>query len=385
MKIWQLDPFGLTPYYDHALCQALADAGHEVHLFASPHPYDSASLPQSNYTVHDDCYSFGRLERRASMRRLLRMAGYPSAHRRLLARLDLEPPEVVHIQWCRLPLVDCWLVRAIQARGIPVIHTVHDVDPLFSFAFIQSLGSVYAAANRLIVHAHENRERLLSRYPHLAPKTTAIPHIGARWPEPLNASSAQAREYLKIPSDVPVLLFFGSSRPYKGLDLLLEAVCVARRTTPELWLIVAGRIDTLREIRALSRMGDQTVICTRYVPSDQVWLYHRAADAAVFPYRQVSQSGALISAMAFGMPVIVSAVGGMPETVDGNGWIVPANDADMLASAIVELANNRSQLVKMGQRSLELIRERHSSELVAQATVAVYQEARADAANSLCD
>jgi glycosyltransferase involved in cell wall biosynthesis len=105
-----------------------------------------------------------------------------------------------------------------------------------------------------------------------------------------------------------------------------------------------------------------------------VWEYHLAADVIVFPYRQITQSAALISAMAFGRAVIATDIGGLPETVDGNGWIVPRENPSALCAAILEAAENRDRTQQMGYRSSVLIAEKYAGSIIAQRTIQVYEK-----------
>ncbi len=154
----------------------------------------------------------------------------------------------------------------------------------------------------------------------------------------------------------------------------MKPVCRHSENVPDLWLIIAGRCDDQQMLAQLRRLRDRSVLHLTYVPASQVWQYHLAADFAIFPYRQVSQSGALITAMGFGLPVIASDVGGLPETVAGNGWIVPAGDAKRLADALKAAYQHPAELALMGERSRALIRQRHSAALVGARLNAIYEE-----------
>lgn len=373
--VWQVDPVHLTPYYDAALCRALAAGGWSVRLFTSPYLYDRALAPPQGYAVE---YPYGRwLNRRGwldypQLRRALRTSMYLVGHRRLLTRLEKSPPDVVHIQWSRLPTVDCWLIAQIRRRGIPVVQTVHDVEPLFGRAAMAELEALYAVADRLVVHTSANRDMLLRRYPRLQEdRVRVIPHIAVPFPVADRAGRERARRELGIPLDAPVILFFGTARPYKGLDRLVDAYRRALRERSDLWLVIAGLQP---KYGLLTNLGGQVVLHDAYIPSDRAWAYHLAADMSVFPYCRVSQSGALITAMGFGLPAIVTDVGGLPETIDGNGWVVPRDSTDALSTALVEAASDVERLRRMGEHSRRLIRERHASELIAARTVAVYEE-----------
>lgn len=378
LKVVQLDPFALTPYYNMALCNALAlaEANCHVRYVSSPFLYD-LTLPYSEKYSTDITY-FPHLKQQSHplRRRAVKLFSYWRGHRDFIRSLVTDRPDVVHIQWSRFPLLDLLLIHRIQALGIPVVHTIHDVNPLFRYAHADGLAAIYSRADRLIVHSAANRTTLITRYPQLSEnRIRVIPHI-APTHFSKEISCSDARNALKIPHDAIVALFYGSIRPYKSIETLIEAYLLALRSCRRLWIVIAGRLGYAKAVNSLRKLRNQaqSIVRLEYVPADQTGIYHRAADVAVFPYQAVSQSGALITAMEFGLPVIVTDVGAMPETVDGNGWVVPPNDADTLAKTLVDATRDPVHLQRMGQHSLALIQQRHSPALVAQRTTAVYRE-----------
>ena len=383
MKVWVLDPAQLTPYYNIALCDALAQAGCDVRYVASRYLYDD-HLPftgrfQTDYTYFRGLYH-PWLTRLPRLRRALRAALYPLGHWQTLRQLRRAPPDVLHLQWSRVPRLDRRLIQRARAAGVPVVHTVHDVVPLYApDADSGPLNSVYQAVDRVIVHTQANREAFVHTYPAVDPaKIAVVPHINIPYAAmPAHAAQAQARARLGLPADAPVFLFFGSVRAYKGLDILLAAFARAAASRPDLHLLVAGRPENAADADLLVRASAQerVHVVAGYIPYADLWLYHLAADVAVLPYRAITQSGALISCMAFGLPLIVTAVGGLPESLDGNGWIVPSEDAEALAAALLDAASNKERLKRMGLRSAALIAERYAGPAVAQQTIAVYRAA----------
>jgi glycosyltransferase involved in cell wall biosynthesis len=158
-----------------------------------------------------------------------------------------------------------------------------------------------------------------------------------------SVAQADARTVLGVPACVSLLLFFGYVRAYKGLELLLEALArIARSGAPSsAHLLVVGEFYVERQryeqqIAALGLTNAVTLI-DRFVPHEQVGLYFAAADLIVLPYLRATQSGIVPIAYAHERPVIVTAVGGLPEqVVDGaTGYVVPPDDPDALAQAIV--------------------------------------------------
>lgn len=148
----------------------------------------------------------------------------------------------------------------------------------------------------------------------------------------------EARRRLGLDADAQIVLFFGYVRPYKGLDLLIEAFSRAR--TPGRQLLVVGEFyegeeAARRQIAALGLSG-RVRLHPEYVPSEEVGLWFGASDLVVQPYRTATQSGVAQVAFHFGRPLIVTDVGGLAEIVpDGEaGLVVPPEDPAALAAAI---------------------------------------------------
>ncbi len=384
--VWIVDPAQMVAYYDRALCAALAAHGLQVRLIASRYLYDNA-LPAG--VTFDTSYLYFRgLERRwllrtPRLRKVLRAVSYLLGHRALIQQVRATRPDIFHLQWSRLPRLDYVLVRQVRAAGIPVIHTVHDVIPLFdSNKKTDYLGLIYGAADGLIVHAEANRAELVQTYPHLASaKIAVLPHLSLTDGQaPSEASRQTARTLLGLPENVFVIGFCGSIKAYKGLDILIAAFQQAMTQRPDLplHLLIAGRPESAADTAPLAVLQNRlnVTIHTDYIPYNQLWAYHYAADVMAFPYRRIYQSGALITAMGFGCPVIASRVGAIPETVDGNGWLVPPEDPASLAEAILMAATQPDILIEKAAQSRRLIAELYSGESVAAQHTLFYRTIR---------
>ena len=372
LKIVQFDPFALTPYYNFALCQALAGAGCEVRYVTSRYSYDAIPAPL-NFLIDEHYFPRQSGQYFQVGRKAYKLFSYGFGHQAFLKSLEITRTDVVHFQWSRVPLFDLPLVRKIEALGMPVVHTIHDVEPLFPYAHVQQLVKIYQAADKLIVHGQANLLELLKKHPFIKEsKVQVIPHI-LPVRHMANITRSEARNELNIPLDCPVVLFCGSIRRYKDLESLIKAYLLAREKRANLWIIVAG-LQAYKEIgREIRKLQHQALVRLKYIPIHLIELYHRAANIAVFPYKRISQSGALITAMGFGLPVIVTNVGAMPETVCGNGWVVRSNAPEATAATLLEATADMYRLHVMGQRSLELIGERHSAEAVASQTLGLYE------------
>lgn len=385
LSVWVLDPANLTPFYCAALGSALAGQGDRTRLITSRFLHDPDFRFPDSFAVDYDYFRRLRwLQERGPkwLRRLWRGLSYPLGHWRLLQRARRERPDIVHIQWSRVPIVDLVLIRELKRLGIPVVHTVHDVEPLYGGAGGASqLERVYRESDALIVHSDANRAELLERYPSVrGERISVIPH-GPLQAElcPAGATMADARRELGLPEEAAVALFFGTIKPYKGLDLLLDAFARVAPEVPGACLVIGGNPANQADVPDLAPLKEIGVPFRAdfgFIPNDQVWRYYLAADVVVLPYRNITQSGVLLASMAFGKASIVSAVGGLPEVVlaSGSGWVVPPEDRVALASALRAALGDRAATRAMGERARRFVQEEFSWERIGRATHELYRK-----------
>lgn len=244
-------------------------------------------------------------------------------------------PDIIHMQsgivW------ELLLMRLFRKRTFVV--TVHDVikHPRRGFLrfFPQSFldyGALHAAG--VIVHGASMRQ-LAKRYysrtsRRFGTEIASIPHgIISRYGMGVASAAVVASR----------VLLFGSIDEWKGVEYFIQAERSVRKAIPEVKFIIAGSSSDPDYYRSL--VGDDQCIELRlkYQTSDEVRGLFTSADLLVLPYIEASQSGVLQLGMAFGIPTVVTSVGGLPDVVrDGyNGLVVPPCDADALAQAIVRL------------------------------------------------
>lgn len=147
----------------------------------------------------------------------------------------------------------------------------------------------------------------------------------------------QAKQYLGIPKEQSIILFFGFIRKYKGLDLLLEAMALLKEEAhshPEMVvpkLLVAGEFydAEARYLSQIDQLGirDLLILKTDFIADDQVRYYLSAVDFVIQPYKNATQSGVTPLAYHFEKPMLVTNVGGLAELVPNNqvGIVVEPN------------------------------------------------------------
>ena len=134
------------------------------------------------------------------------------------------------------------------------------------------------------------------------------------------------------------LLFFGLIRPYKGLDLLIEAMADERLKDCPLHLTVAGEFyeDSSKYERLISEysLENKITLENRFVPNEEVRRYFCASDLLVLPYKSATQSGVTQIALYFSLPMLVTNVGGLAEVVEDGvcGYVCEPRAEDIARS-----------------------------------------------------
>jgi glycosyltransferase involved in cell wall biosynthesis len=364
VRVQLLDPSAFTPPYDHALSAALARAGADVELVTSRFLY--GPVPRGDgYRVTDAFYR--RTNARGLEtpgRRVLKLAEHVPDM--LRARSSTGAADVVHWQWITVPGLDAALLPPKRPRA----YTVHYPVPE-SRAGVARERALMRRMDAVFIHTESGARALRERIGVDPGRVHVVPH-GAfdyltRQPEeqPLPPELAEA--------EGPVILFFGLLRPYKGLDVLLEAFREIEGA--ELWIVGMPRmpIEPLEE--AAARAGGTVRFVPRFVTDPEIPAYFRRADVVVLPHREIEQSGVLYTALAFGKPIVASAVGGFVDVGEAGGAaLVPAGDPGALGAELSRLTGDADARRVLGDAAASLAASAYSWDSIAERTLAIYRE-----------
>jgi glycosyltransferase involved in cell wall biosynthesis len=265
---------------------------------------------------------------------------HPLTWRRAGRAVAAHRPDAIIVQWWHPFFAPAFrsLVAEARRRGsrAPVVYLCHNVLPHESSRVDRSLVRWgLAKADAFLVQSEEDRRNLLSIRPRA--RVAVHPHPTYTQFAEGDMTREEARRQLGV--DGRVLLFFGLVRAYKGLQTLLAAHARIAEKLGATLLVVGefyeDRAPYDAQIAALGIEG-RTRVIDRYIPDEEVGVYFRAADLVVLPYRSATQSGITQTAFAFGRPVVVTAVGGLPDVVDDGvtGYVVPPDNPEALANAI---------------------------------------------------
>lgn len=248
-------------------------------------------------------------------------------------------PALVVVQWWHpffAPALRA-IVHSVKRRvSAPVVYLCHNVLPHDRTLVDRALARWgLGAADAFLVQSHEDLVRLQE----LVPGAVAAVHPHPTYTQFVTGATTRDEARRRLGVEGRVLLFFGLVRAYKGLSNLLRAFAmVSKRFPATLWVVGEFYDDRAPydELIASLGIGDRVRIVDRYIPDEEVATYFCAADLVVLPYKSATQSGIVQTAFAFGRPVVVTAVGGLPDVVrDGvTGYVVPPEDSPALAAAV---------------------------------------------------
>jgi glycosyltransferase involved in cell wall biosynthesis len=265
---------------------------------------------------------------------------------RAMVFLRRERPQVLVLQWWTGAVLHTYLVLAIVARlyGAKVIVEFHEVQDVgearlpFVTRYTGLAGrSLLRLSAAQLVHSQFDRYLVRARYG-LNGSMTLVPHAGYDYLQP--------RPPLRTaPADVVNLLYFGVIRPFKGVEDLITALDILGSARSRFWLTLVGETwegwDLPNRLIAASPHRDQITFVNRYVTDAEAAGYFAGADIVVLPYHRSSSSGPLQIAMAAGLPVVTTRVGGLVEATARYPGAVLADPASpaSLAAGILQAAD----------------------------------------------
>jgi glycosyltransferase involved in cell wall biosynthesis len=276
---------------------------------------------------------------------------------RALRFLRVRRPGILVLEWWTAAALHTYLVLAIAAHafGIRVIIELHELQdpgeaglPAARRYAQWGLRMLLRLSHGCVVHSKSDWRMLESGHGSLNKRVAVAAHGPYDQYAPITMEDSPPSKALSAVitaprPDVVNLLFFGLIRPYKGLEDLLRVFNeLSEEEAAGLWLTVVGETwegctEPTRLIET-SPYSDRITFVNEYVPDEVVAAAFAHADVVVLPYRRSSSSGILHVAMSWGLPVVVTRVGGLPEAADGyqGAVFVPPGDPAMLKSGIIE-------------------------------------------------
>jgi len=268
---------------------------------------------------------------------------------RAVQLLRQQRTEVLILQWWTGAALHSYLLLAVVARwlGASVVVEFHEVldsgEERVGWVrhYVRALAPwLFRLSAAFVVHTQHDRQLLLNHYRIDAQRTALIPHAGYDQYRHDRVPSATGRCRL---------LFFGVVRPFKGVEDLVAAFNLLALDSPTFELSIVGETwenwTLPDQMIAESPARDRITRLDRYVTDSEAAATFAAADVVVLPYLRCSSSGPLHIAMALGLPVVTTAVGGLPEATATYPGAVTADPGEpqSLAQAILQASTLAGQ------------------------------------------
>lgn len=235
------------------------------------------------------------------------------------------------------------LLMFLRWRGVHILWTVHNLRPHTCWHEDLAHKSVQHVINQchaITCHHQVTRLQIQEQYRVSVP-ITVVPHGHTAQPFGALRSRLQAREHLGLANDIPIFLFLGMIRPYKGIETAIAAMA----HIPQAHIIIAG---LPHDKPYLSLIHQQTAAMTNvtikpyFLPDHEAALYLAACDALILPYREITTSGMLVNAQAAGVICVVPDLPVLVEQVTHgkNGFVFRAGDAEDLARTLTQVTTH---------------------------------------------
>ncbi|MHC1698701.1 MAG: glycosyltransferase family 4 protein [Geobacteraceae bacterium] len=372
--------------YLFRLIEALEERGHESIIITTA-PFSRRRNPLSTeierhglVTIYrifaPNIYHGGSFARRSSSLKFLwRSFSYVmpvTVTRVIRSIIQNERPDVINTHNLQgFPLT---ILTMLKKSGVPVIHTIHDYFWLCPrLSLLHRSGNICRVAHEVIPGVESPPKTICSLYRSIqaylvknlfshvvSPSAFALEihrasglFTGAPCSVLPLGSTFPIRE-MSSPKGKKILtmLYIGGLSSLKGVDILLDAFGVLRRD--DIRLKIAGSGDLAERCRALS-LHDKRVSFHGFVTGDEKEQLFAESDCLILPSVWYDNSPVVIyESFSWGMPVIASQIGGIPELVsDGhNGLLVPPGDVNQLACAMESMVSDRARRAEMSQHAL---------------------------------
>lgn len=380
-----------TPYVVY-LSQYFTERGHKVTFITDEEHPHLDELPRSEH-LHIRSESFSKAERNPGADLAASIREQWSRVRQLqrIFRMSNQAEvDLLHFLYFDRTQVPIWVARNLIRDALPTIVTTLHRDAftetegtsrakrLTQAATVHSLDICLAngTVRYLTVHTESIRERIIDSVDAATTENTEV--IPAPTPDlSVDVTQKQAREYLDLPTEIPILLFFGGLRYEKGPDLLAKSLQYLDQ--PVVALFAGSEADfTQRDVDRWKRRIDEPVAVIdriKFILEEDVDYYFVAANALILPYRREKGiSGPLRRACMSETPIVGNAKSDIGHIIVKHGLGVtfksgsPVKLAEAIESLLESPDTSRTKRLNRYGRSVHWTKTGRSLE-------ALYQEA----------
>ena len=277
-----------------------------------------------------------------------------------------------------LVLFNLLLVKLLFGR---VVLTIHDVASLARIGSPSIMSSfIYKLTDLILTHNKFSEDEIIKIDTSLKESIHIVPHGNYTPFINIQKNKNKSREYLELPNEKTILLFFGMIKKVKGLEVLLKSLRKVVDTNPDTVLLIAGRswendFAIYQEIIDRNNLSKNIILHKKFIPHEDVEHYYCASDLVVLPYTKIYQSGVLMMALSYEKPALVSDLSPLKEVVidNENGFLFKSEDVNDLAEKLNSILFDKEKLERVRKNGNTLINAKFSWDEIGRLTKKAYQ------------
>ncbi len=276
-----------------------------------------------------------------------------------------------------------WKGEAEAIKGEPYSRLNPNEKFMVSFNWFLRLfeESMLKKSNKIIAVSNFTKRELLQYYKVKEDKISVI-HNGVDVTKfQPTSNKRRAKEELGLKTDEIAILSVGRLYARKGLFTLIESMPAVTRRFPRAKFIISGKGQS-NEMKKLVAYAEKlgvkdTILFTGYYPDKKLPMLYQAADVFAFSTFYENLPFAVLEALATGLPVVTTNVGGIPEMIeDGkNGFLVQPSNPRELSDRILYFLEHPSEASEIALCARKVIEERFDWRLIVRKVLRVYEEA----------
>lgn len=268
-------------------------------------------------------------------------------------------PNLVHIQWFKIPKLDYFFWSIIKKIfHVHIIHTAHNVLPHNTGTKHQAIyKKIYTnLSDKIIVHSANTKKEICNIFNIDQDKIAIIRHglLTMKYNEEKYKKQFKNSALLEKLENKIVFTSLGEQSYYKGSDLIIEAWLRSStlNQSDKCVLVMAGKFKNI-DYKEVEKYKNVFIKNIRVSNEEYMfWLSH--TDAYLLPYRNISQSGALLTALSEHIPVVTTNAGGIsePMSIAKVGWNIGEANVENIQTTLLHILKNSDETKKIKQNQM---------------------------------
>lgn len=378
MKILNIDITGKVSVYDDSLYESILAEDKDNNDILCLTPFKSYCSKENNGTKLSCFVPEGKTYSKGVKKRLFKILEAFVNYARTFFIIKKNSPNVLHLQW--LPFlefcsIEYYILRLFKLirKNMKIVLTVHNIYPhdlssCKKIKFQNRFKKIVPLIDGFIVHTNSSIDNLEFEFGIPNNRISVIKH-GAFIPHNIPIRKRQLDNRTRF-------LMFGTQSLYKGTDMLLNAIDSLPNnivSNIELHIVGLASNDIAKMIQCHHNKNVNWI--NEYVTDDILYQEIVDSDVLVFPYRNISQSGALLLGLSFQKPIIVSDLPSFTETLKGynKDMFFKTGDVDDLKRCILSYLSSDENYKDNIALTLKYILNENSWKKSAKDTLSLYQ------------